>query len=79
MQNFSMQVDLSVMARAKQLTTTKLVFLNVLLQPTFDPDQISAVKEYDDAGESVMRLMTCADWNELSRILEICAIAGPER
>ena len=79
MQNFTNLVDQAVMAHAKKLTTTNLVFLNVLLQPTFDPDQIAVVKEYVEDGDSVIRLMTCADWAELSRILKLCAEAGPEQ
>ena len=78
MHKFTKQVDVSVMKRAKQLTTTNLTFLNAALQPTLNPDKIACATEEDESGESVLRLMTAADWRELCRILEICAIAGPK-
>ena len=78
MHNYNKQVDESLMNRARQLTTTRLTFLDVLLHPTTDPDRIAVVREEDEDGEKILRLMTNADWQELSRILEICIEEVPE-
>ena len=78
MHNYNKQVDESLMNRARQLTTTRLTFLDVLLQPTMDPDRIAVVREEDEDKEGILRLMTNADWQELSRILKICIEEVPE-
>jgi len=78
MHNYNKQVDESLMNRASHLTTTRLTFLDVLLQPTMDPDRIAVVREEIEDGDFILRLMNRKDWDELSRILEICTFAGPK-
>ena len=77
MHAYNKEVDTAVMSHAAKITSTNLIFLNVKLQMTHDPDQVACVKEITENGGETMRLMTCKDWDELSRILKLC-IEDPE-